>query len=63
MAKIIGDEYLNFYILGSFQYEWRDVYYKREFLVPLSFDRVQRKVSSLVCEDYVEQKICIHEVF
>ena len=58
------EEYLHFFIIGSYQYEWRDIYYEREFLVPLHFDCEQRLVSSLPCEEnIVNRNLCIHEVW
>lgn len=52
-------EYLHFYIRGSFQYELQNSYHKKEFLVPLIYNREQRLISSLACEDFVgDRKLC-----
>lgn len=61
--QIFTGEYLHYFIIGSFQYEWQGTYYKREFFVPLIFDQEQRMVSSRACEDDLDdRKICIHFV-
>lgn len=55
-AKIFSGENLHYFILGSFQYEWQGTYYKRDFLVQLLFDQEQRIVSSLACEDDLDDR-------
>ncbi len=59
-GPIISDEALTHYILGKFQYQLHNRYFFRHFLVPLNFNKENRKIESSKCEDYDKSRRLIH---
>jgi hypothetical protein len=42
------------YFKGSFQYEWKGIFYNREFVLPISYDRTNRKITTNTIYDNAE---------
>lgn len=41
-----GEIMVDFYFEGSFQYEWRGIFYSRRFAIPILYDRANRTVTT-----------------